>query len=98
MNAPHRGGKRMRSRARCMSLAGAVERASLPRKSEGLQLPRGTCECAAEVIVGIGVLTWKSRTAAAQDRGDPWRRRSPEEQFLGDPFISDAPVGLRKAF
>lgn len=35
-----------------------------------------------------------SRTAAEQDGDDLWRRSLTPQQFLGDPLIGDAPVGL----
>src|SRR5207247_4043569 len=40
----------------------------------------------------------KARTAAAQNGCDLWRGCSTPEQFLGDPLIGDAPVGLWEAF
>ena len=46
----------------------------------------------------MGVLSRKPRTAAAQDGDDLWSGSSAEEQFLGDPFIGDAPVGLWETF
>src|SRR5260370_41503825 len=81
-----------------MGVIVTVEPQIAPRKRTGLEFLRGTCECAAEVIVGVGVLPRKSRTAAAQNGCDLWSRRSTLEQFLGDPFIGDAPVGLWEAF
>ena len=68
-----------------------------PRKRVGREFPRGTCECTAEVIIWVGVSSRKPRTAAAQNGGDMRNGRSTEEQFLGDPFIGDTPVGLWKA-
>ncbi len=44
------------------------------------------------------MLSRKPRTAAAQDGCDLWRWHSTKEQFLGDPLIGDAPVGLWEAF
>jgi hypothetical protein len=98
MNVPHRGGGGGRSRAGCIGVILTVEEEIAPRKRAGFEFLRGACECAAEVIVRVRVLSWKSRTAATQDGCDLWSRRSTLEQFLGDPFIGDAPVGLREAF
>ena len=81
-----------------MRWAPAVKEEIAPRKRAGLEFPRGTGECATEVIVWAGVLARKPRTAVAQDGGDLWSGCSPKEQFLGDPFVSDAPVGLGEAF
>jgi len=96
MKIPHRGGGR--SPAGCRGWIIAVKEETAPRKRAGFEFLRSTCECAAEVILWMGVLSRKSRTAAAQDGYDLWSRHSPEEQFLGDPFIRDAPVGLWEAF
>ena len=98
MSIPHRGGLGTRSRARCMSVTTVVEEKIAPWKRASFEFPRGTCECAAEVIVRVRVLSRKTRTAAAQDGCDLWSGRATEEQFLGDPLIGDAPVGLRKTF
>jgi hypothetical protein len=97
MNAAHRGA-RAGSRARRMVLAIAVEEEVAPRKRAGCEFPRGTCECAAEVIVWVGVLSRKPRAAVAQDGCDLWSGCSTLQQFLGDPLIGDAPVGLWEAF
>jgi hypothetical protein len=98
MNVPHRGARGTRSRARCVRWATTVKEEIAPRKRAGCQLLRGTCECASQVIVWAGVLSRKARTAAAQDGGDLGSGRSTEEQFLSDPFIGDAPVGLWEEF
>lgn len=98
MNAPHRGARRAPSRARCRGVAIAVKEEIAPRKRPGCEFPRGTCEGAVEVIVGVRVLSREAWTAAAQDGCNLWGGRAPQEQFFGDPFISDAPVGLGEAF
>lgn len=98
MKVPHRGADGARSRARCRAVALAVEEKIAPRKRDGCEFARGACECAAEVIIRAGVMSRKSRTAAAQNRCDLWRGRATLEQFLGDPLIGDAPVGLWEAF
>ena len=97
MSVPHRGGLGTESRAKCISVTTVVEEKIVPRKRAGFEFPRGTCECAAEVVVRVGVLSRKTRTAAAQDGCDLWSGRATEEQFLGDPLIGDAPVGLGEA-
>lgn len=94
MSVPHRAAGAARSRARGMGGANVVEEKIAPRKRADSQFPRGTCECAAEVVLWMGVLSRKSRTAATQDGCDLWSGRITQEQFLGDPFIGDAPVGL----
>jgi hypothetical protein len=98
MNVPHGGGHRARSQATCMGLAIAVEEEIAPRKRAGSEFPRSTCECAAEVIVWVGVLSRKPWTAVTQDGCDLWGGRATLEQFFGDPFIGDAPVGPWEAF
>src|SRR6202790_5658159 len=97
MNVPHRGGHGGRSRAGCMGVILAVEEEIAPRKRAGLEFLCGTCECAAEVIIWMGMLSRKSRTAAAQDGCDLLSRCSTLKQFFGDPLVGDAPVGLWEA-
>ena len=97
MNIPHRGAGAARSRAMRIRVTIAVEEEVAPRKRADWEFPHGTCQCAAEVIVWVGMLARKSRAAFAQDDCDLWWRHSTEEQFLGDPFIGDAPVGLVSA-
>ena len=75
-----------------------VKEKIVTRKRTGGEFPRGTCEGTTEVIVRVRVLSREPRTAAPQDGFDLWSRCSAEEQFLGDPFIGDAPVGLGEAF
>ena len=98
MNVPHSGGHRARSQARCMGSAIAVAEEIAPRKRAGCEFPRGTYECAAEVIVWVGVLSGKPGTAVTQDGCDLRGGRATLEHILGDPFIGDAPVGLWEAF
>jgi hypothetical protein len=97
MNVPHMGARGARSRV-CAPWATTVKEEIAPRKRAGCQFPCGTCESAAEVIVWVRVLSRKPRTPAAQDSDDLGIGRSTEEQFLSDPFIGDAPVGLWEAF
>ena len=80
-----------------MGLDNAVKERIAPRKTAGFDFPRGTSEGPAEIILRGKVLPREARTAVAQDRGDVGRGCSAEEQFLGDPFIGDAPVGLWEA-
>jgi hypothetical protein len=98
MKVPHRGGRGARSRARRKGLAMAVEEEIAPRKSGGCKFACGASQSAPEVIIRVGVVSRKSRAAVAQDRGDLSSGRAPLEQFLGDPLIGDAPVGLWEAF
>ena len=98
MTAPHRGGPGARSLAGGTGVTIAVkEKITLRERTVG-EFLRGTSEGAAEVIVRVGVLPRKPRTATAQDGGDVWSGCAAEEQLLGDPFIGDAPVGLWEAF
>jgi hypothetical protein len=97
MNVPHRGGSGARSQATCIGMTIAVEEKIAPRKRAGFEFPRGACEGAVEVIVWMGVLSRKPRTATAQDGCDLGSGRATLEQFFGDPLIGDAPVRLRKA-
>jgi hypothetical protein len=98
MKVPHRGGRGARSRTGSRDVTIAGKEKIAPRKRAGGEFPRRTCEGAAEVIVRMGVLSRKPRTAVAQDSSDLWSGRSTLEQFLGDPLIGDAPVGLGEAF
>lgn len=98
MKVRHRGGRRTRSRARSTSGIIAVTEKTAPRIRTGGEFSRGTCQGAAEVIVRAECLSREPRTAAAQDGADSWSGRSAKEQFLSDPFIGDAPVGLEEAF
>src|SRR5450755_3634765 len=97
MSVPHRAGRAARLRAKGMGWASVVKEKIAPRKRAGSKFPCGTCEGAAEVVIWMGVLSWKSWTAAPQDGCDLWGGRITQEQFLGDPFIGDAPVGLGEA-
>ena len=97
MSMPHRGGGRARSRARRIGVTMGMNRGTAPGKRNGFKFPCGSCQCSAEVILGVRVPPRKPRTAAAQNGGDLWSGRATPEQFLGDPFIGDAPVGLWEA-
>lgn len=98
MNGPHRGGRGARSQAKSRGVTSARKKKIAPGKRADGEFPRRTCEGAAEIIVRVGVLSRKPRTAVAQDGGDLWSGRSALEQLLGDPFIGDAPVGFGEAF
>ena len=65
-----------------------------PGKRTDLQFVDGSCQSAAEVIIGPGVAPWKSWTAVAQDGGDLTGRYAPPQQLFRDPFVGDAPVRL----
>ena len=69
-----------------------------PGKRTDLQFVDGSCQSAAEVIIGPGVAPWKSWTAVAQDGGDLTGRYAPPQQLFRDPFVGDAPVRLGEAF
>lgn len=90
MKLPHRRGGR---EPLPMPRAGIA-----PGKRRGFELARGTREGAAEIIVRVRMSARKTGTACAQDGGDLGSAGSVPQQFLGDPFIGDAPIRLREAF
>src|SRR5919204_5968147 len=73
--------------------AGSARRKSGP----SLEFPCGAAQRAAEVIVGVAVAAWKTGAAHAHNRGDVGSGDFLAEEFLGDPFIDDAPIRLWEA-
>jgi putative transposase len=64
----------------------------IPRgESSGLEFAHGPGQCAAEIILGMRVPARETRTARTQNGGSLWRGDSPAQQFLGNPFIRNAP-------
>src|ERR1017187_3265185 len=97
MRGPHRGARAARSRARWRGGSG-VEKTIAPGKRGGLQLQRGSRDRPVEIILRVRMPAWKVGTAALQDGSDPLGGRAALEQFFGDPFVGDAPIGLWEAF
>lgn len=60
-------------------------------------LARRSCECAAQVIFGIGVTTRKAGASEPQHSSDLVGRDAAAQQPLGDPQIGDTPIGWREA-
>lgn len=69
-----------------------------PGKGSGFQFECGACEGAAEIILGIRVAAWKTRTTGAQNGRDLCSGTSAPQQFLGDPLVGNAPIRLGEAF
>ncbi len=90
MKIPHRSEGREQSPI--------LKRTIVPGKSSGIELVRGTREGAAEIVFGLRVAARKTRTAGAQNGRDLWSGHSTAQQFLGDPFIDNAPIRLGEAF
>ena len=66
-------------------------------KRRSAQLAQSPCECAAQIIVGMAVATWKAWACAAEHGFHRRHAGSLAQQLLGDPFVGNAPIGLWKA-
>ena len=66
------------------------------RKSVAGQFAKGSCERATQVILGIGVTTWKARAAPTQQLRDARYRCSLSQQLFSDPLVGNTPIGARK--
>jgi hypothetical protein len=97
MRGPHSGACAARSRARLRGGKGVGERIA-PGKRGGLQLHRGSRDSPVKIILWVRMLARKAGTTALQDGCDPCSGRAALEQFFGDPFVGDAPIGLWEAF
>ena len=62
-------------------------------KRRALEFQSGSCEGAAEVVIGIGVAAREAGTSKSQDGVNLGQWRAPRKQILGDPQIGDAPIG-----
>ena len=90
MKIPHRDGRRERLQVSKQAIA--------PGKSSGFDLDHGAREGAAEIVLGVRVPSRKTGTARAQNGRDSGSGHSLPQQFLGDPFIGNAPIRLGEAF
>ena len=98
MKIPHSEPGSARSQGRCSGVRRPGPGSSARGKSsEGLEFPGSALHGAAKVIVGVGVAAWKTGAARAHNGGGPTSGDSVAEQFLGDPFIDDAPIRLWEA-
>src|ERR1700741_2332702 len=66
-------------------------------KSVAGQLAKGSCERAAQVILGVSGTTGKARAAPTQQLRDGRDRCSLSQQFLSDPFVGNTPIGVQKS-
>ena len=66
-------------------------------KSRPVQLVKGPCQRAIEVVFRIGVPPRKARASAAEQILDGDGRCALSQQLLRDPFIGDTSVGLRES-
>ena len=55
---------------------------------------RGSAECAAEIILGVGVAAGEARTAESQDGLDLGGGDAAGQQVPGDPQVGDTPIRL----
>lgn len=97
MRLPHRGGARGRLEARQVRGTRRGKGGIAPGERSGLEFQSGPLEGTAEVILGLRVLPWKPGTAAGENGRDLGSGRATTQQFFGDPFIRNTPVGLREA-
>jgi hypothetical protein len=65
------------------------------RKSKD-RFPQGSCQCAPQIIFGIGVAAREMRTAEPEDSLHSQRWHMALQQLFGNPEIHDAPVGSGK--
>ena len=54
-------------------------------------------QCTAQVVGGIAMAAWKSRTAQLQNLGDVGGRHASCQQGASDPQVHDAPVRLQES-
>ena len=67
-----------------------------PRKTGSFELAEGSCQGAAQIILGVGMAARKTRAAELEDSLHLRARHAAAQQLLGDPLISNTPVGLGK--
>jgi len=75
----------------------AVGQTLAPGKKRGSQLACGAGQGAAEIVLRMGMLARKAGATDREDGRDARGGCALAEQFLGDPFVGDAPVRLREA-
>src|SRR5215472_10472297 len=61
------------------------------------QFAKGSCERAAQVILGVSVTTGKARATTTQQLHDGRYGCSLSQQFLSDPLVGNTPIGVRKS-
>ena len=66
-------------------------------KSDASQLAAGPCERTAQVILGGSVATRKAWASPSEQGLDGSNGCALSQQLLGDPFVGDAPIGLRES-
>src|SRR5271167_3369633 len=67
------------------------------RKRSAGQLAKSPCQRAAQVILGVSVMTGKTRTAATKQIGNRSHGCPPSQQLFSDPLVGNAPIGVRKS-
>jgi hypothetical protein len=70
---------------------------SAPGKRRAFELRQGSCDGAAQVIVGVGMAAGKARAAELEDGLNLGGRRAAPEQLFGDPLVGDTPIGVRES-
>lgn len=95
--ASTQGGAEPRARKRGIGWRSSAREAGAPRERSGPQFHGGARQGAAQVILGIGMTAGKARAAAAEEGVDLAVRRTAAQQFLSDPLVGNAPVGIGEA-
>src|SRR5271167_948403 len=67
------------------------------RKRSAGQLAKSPCQRAAQVILGVSVMTGKTRTAATKQICNGSHGCPPSQQLFSDPLVGNAPIGVRKS-
>ena len=94
---PHRGARNPARESAGSAGAPQRGRQALPGERSGPQFHGGARQGAAQVILGIGMTAGKARAAAAEEGVDLAVRRTAAQQFLSDPLVGNAPVGIGEA-
>src|SRR5258707_14348939 len=88
----------MNSNSRCVVVLSAVSLIHTARalhgESASSDFLEGPRDRAAQVVLGIRVPSGKTRASFLQDGRDGGPGQALSQQFLGDPFVGDAPIGL----
>src|SRR5215469_14475271 len=87
----HTGSQPMTSALWCsIPHTGGAER----RKSRAAQFSQRPRQCAAQIILGIGVAARKAWASFTEQGCDDRHGRASLQQLFGDPFVGNTPVGV----
>ena len=94
---PQRSKDTQGARGRALE-AGRWGLARRKRRDRGTNgVPHGSLKRTSQVVLGIGVGSRKLWTGQTENGLHPFRWHAACQQCLGDPKVSDAPIGVRKA-